>query len=279
MRLCLAVLAVLGAATAAATEVPLYPEFSDGFDPTVDSVFRLGALQLRDPHVFVNVQLGPVTLCTDVTDLPSAGLNAQIAASLAADDDADGFFDTSPLLVFRPLRNDGRPGIVVSTTGACSVAPPLACSVDPAAVPTARRYLAMNLSGSNHCLEPLSGTTSNWGGGAAVVPQPGGSCYATKAADLVLSTGALDIPLFAAAFGAPLPGGGSTGGGLMRGFLRASDAATLIVPVNGTDMTLASVLPGGAGSCKANVTGGVDTWNGVSGWWFYFEYRQDAALP
>uniref|UniRef100_UPI0021493323 hypothetical protein n=1 Tax=Tahibacter caeni TaxID=1453545 RepID=UPI0021493323 len=67
-------------------------------------------------------------------------------------------------------------------------------------------------------------------------------------------------------------------GGLLRGFLRASDAAAITVPVNGTNTTLAALLPGGAGSCRANLPGGVDSWNGESGWWFYFEYRQDAAL-
>jgi hypothetical protein len=271
-----AVLLAVFASPVLATEVSLDLLHSDGFEASAPSAFRLGALMLRDPHVFVPVPLGPVTLCADATDLADVGLNPQIAASLAADANADGRYDTSPLLVFDPLRGDGAPGRVVSRSGDCSVATPLQCTPDTLAAAT-RSYRAFTLAGSDHCLEPLAGTTSNWTG-AAAVPQPGGHCYATTVADLVLSTGAVTIPLFDTAFGAPVPAStGSTGGGLLRGFLRATDAATITVPVNGNTMTLASLLPGGVGSCRANGAGGVDTWNGESGWWFYFEFRQDAA--
>lgn len=260
-----------------ATEVSLDLRYFDGFEAPAPSVFRLGELMLRDPHVFLPVLFGPITLCTDVTDLVDVGLNPQIAASLAADANTDGRFDSSPLLVFDPLRGDGAPGHLVSRGGDCSVAAPLQCTPDTAAA-AVRSYRAFTLSGSDHCLEPLAGTTSSWAGGIAV-PQPGGHCYATTAADMVLSTGTVTIPLFDTAFGAPVPAAtGSTGGGLLRGFLRAADAATITVPVNGNTLPLSSLLPGGAGSCRASGVGGVDTWNGESGWWFYFEYRQDAAV-
>lgn len=280
MRIAVLPLIAVAAAAgpAAASEVVLDLLHFDGFEAPAPTAFRLGALMLRDPHVFVPVPLGPVTLCTDATDVADVGLNPQIAASLAADADANGRYDTSPLLVFEPLRGDGLPGRVSDRNGDCSVATPLQCT-PAAAVTPARAYRSFTLAGSDHCLEPLAGTTSTWTSGAPV-PQPGGACYATTAADLVLNTGAVAIPLFDTRFGAPLPANvGSTGGGLLRGFLRASDAAVITVPVNGSNMTLASLLPGGAGSCRANLAGGVDSWNGESGWWFYFEYRQDAALP
>lgn len=271
-----AILLALFASPVLATEVSLDLLQFDGFEAPAPSVFRLGALMLRDPHVFVPVLFGPITLCTDATDLVDVGLNPQIAASLAADANTDGRFDSSPLLVFDPLRGDGAPGHLVSRGGDCSVATPLQCTPDTLAA-AVRSYRAFTLTGSDHCLEPLAGTTSSWAGGVAV-PQPGGHCYATTAADMVLSTGTVTIPLFDTAFGAPVPAAaGSTGGGLLRGFLRAADAATILVPVNGNTMTLASLLPGGAGSCRADGPGGVDTWSGESGWWFYFEFRQDAA--
>lgn len=262
-----------------ASEVPLLFDFGDGFELPASSLYRLGQLQLRDPHVFVPVPLGGTTLCTDATDLPSVGLNAQIAANLAADSNSDGQLDTSPLLLFRPLDNGARPGVTTSTTGSCSVATPRVCSVDTGPAASVRRHGVFDLSATPtvHCLEPLAGTTSSWGSGAPV-PQPGGICYASSAADIVLDTGAADIPLLGTAFAAPLPAAtGSTGGGLMRGFLRAADAATIMVDINGSSRSLASLLPGGAGSCKPDVAGGVDTRNGESGWWFYFEYRQDAV--
>lgn len=269
--------AACAAGAAHAAEVPLHIEFSDGFEDLPLTAFRLGALQLRDPHVFVPVPLGPTTICTDATDLPGVGLNAQIAAGLAADENADGRLDSSPLLVFRALRSDGGFAQVNSVAGDCSVAAPTQCTPAAAAPQPPRAYRAFNLSGSDRCLEPLPGTTSSWSSGPAV-PTPGGSCYVSTAADLLFDAGGVQIPLYGTSFAAPLPAlSGSTGGGLMRGFLRASDAATITVPVNGNTMTLASLLPGGAGSCRANLPGGIDTRNGESGWWFYFEYRQDAV--
>lgn len=262
----------------AAAEASVDPSFYDDFENSPEALFRIGQLQLRDPHVFVSIDIGPISFCGDATDTAEVGLNAQIAASLAADADTNGRYDTSPLLAFAPLRTDGKRSRISLRDGDCSVAAPLQCT--PAATPaTPRYYQAFTLGSGDYCIEPVPGTTSTWSGGIAL-PQPGGQCYATALGDLVLSTGTVDIPLFDTKLGAPLPATtGSTGGGLLRGFLRASDAATITVPVDGTPRTLASLLPGGAGSCQANVTGGVDTWNGESGWWFYFEYRQDAATP
>lgn len=277
MSLRAALLFVACTAAVQAAEVPLLIEFNDGFELPTPATVRLGALQLRDPHVFVPVPLGPTTLCTDATDLPSVGLNAQIAASLAADADANGRLDSSALLLLQPPRASGLAAPVRSAGGDCSVATPTSCGIVAATPVVLRFYQSFNLGGSDHCLEPLPGTSSTWSS-APPIPLPGGNCYATTAANLVLDTGSAQIPLYDTAFGAPVPAAsGSTGGGLMRGFLRAADAALIEVPVNGTNRSLASMLPGGAGSCRADVPGGVDTRNGEQGWWFYFEYRQDAV--
>lgn len=271
-----AVLAAVAATPATAVEAFVDTAFFDGFENPAPQVFRLGQLQLRDPHVFVPINVGPISFCGDGTDTASVGLNAQIAASLSADSDANGRYDTSPLLAFSPLRTDGKRARMTTREGDCSVAMPLQCT--PAAPTTPPRYYqTFNLGSGDTCVGPLAGTTSTWAG-AAPIPQPGGQCYATTVADLVLSTGTVAIPLFDTKFGAPVPTvGASTGGGLLRGFLRASDAATIMIPIDGTPRSLASLLPGGAGSCQADVPGGVDTWNGEAGWWFYFEYRQDSA--
>jgi hypothetical protein len=273
----IAVAAAAAALPVAASEAFVETAFFDGFENPAPQLFRLGQLQLRDPHVFVPVNVGPISFCGDATDTAGVGLNAQIAASLAADSDGNGRYDTSPLLAFSPLRTDGLRARMTTREGDCSVASPLQCT--PAAPTTPPRYFqTFNLGSGNYCIEPIAGTTSTWSGGVAL-PQPGGQCYATTVADLVLSTGAIAIPLFDTKFGAPVPTiGASTGGGLLRGFLRASDAATIMVPVDGTPRSLASLLPGGTGSCQPNVAGGIDTWNGESGWWFYFEYRQDSAI-
>ncbi|HSX59203.1 MAG TPA: hypothetical protein VLF18_03285 [Tahibacter sp.] len=273
-----AVAALAAAIPSKAAEVSVDATFYDDFEQSPQALFRLGQLQLRDPHVFVPINVGPISFCGDATDTASVGLNAQIAASLGADADANGRYDTSPLLVFAPFRTDGRRSRVSLREGDCSVATPLQCV--PAATGQAPRYYqTFSLGSGDYCAAPIAGTTSTWAGGIAI-PQPAGQCYATTLGDFVLSTGTVDIPLFDTKLAAPVPTvGASTGGGLLRGFLRASDAATITVPVDGTPRTLASLLPGGAGSCQADVAGGLDNWNGEAGWWFYFEYRQDGALP
>ncbi|MEO8669893.1 MAG: hypothetical protein ABI411_01185 [Tahibacter sp.] len=266
---------MLIASGSSATGVGLDVNFYDDFEAPTPSVFRLGDLKLRDPHVFYNVPVGSFNICTDVTDVATLGLNAQIAASLIQDSDSNGTLDNSPLLVFRPLRADAHPARLQSRAGDCSVATPRTCTPGVGAIDT-RIIESFNVVAPTYCLEPIGGTTSSWGGGAAAVPRPTGLCYLSSEADLVLSAGGLPIPLFDAQYAAPLPNVlADVGGGLMRGFLRESDAALVIVPINGTNQTLASLLPGGVQSCKADVAGGKDTWLGQSGWWFYFEYRQD----
>lgn len=249
--------------------------FIDGLDQPAPTVYRTGALALRDPHVFY--QLIP-TICSDITDVPSIGLNPQIAAAFNGDSDGDGFLDASPMLVFRPFNTSGAAAALEGVAGDCTVAQPTSCTPTAGAQVSRRYYQFFNLGAGDVCLGKLAGTTTNWGSGAQV-PEPSGICYSSTAQDLSLPIGGANIPLLATRYGAPQPmSGAMTGGGLMRGFLRESDANTIMIQIDAnTSVPLAQLLPDGTLSCKTGVAGGKDLFGGVSGWWFYFEYRQDSV--
>ncbi|HEX5123741.1 MAG TPA: hypothetical protein VFV97_10890, partial [Rhodanobacteraceae bacterium] len=70
---------------------------------------------------------------------------------------------------------------------------------------------------------------------------------------------------------------GSTSGGLMRGFLRESDADQIMVDPGTGPVVLSSLLPGGTGSCAAGVTNGLDSDRNEPGWWMYLEVRLDSV--
>ena len=254
-----------GATFAHAGEVPLEVAFADGFEPATPNVFRLGSLALRDPHVFYSI-----VICLDITDQ----LNAQLQDSLDADSDGDGFYDFSPLAVMRPHADDGLPHPFETRDGVCTIAEPVQCEpgVEP---PVSRWYASFDVTPPTVCLGPLPNTTSGY---SPPVPSPGGHCFTSTAVDSSLPFGEVAIPLWDTLLASPWPAAdGSTGGGLMRGFLRESDADQIVVDVSGQSVVLSSVLPGGTGSCAQNVAHGKDTDRDESGWWMYLETRLDAV--
>ena len=86
-RIACAVAVSLLAAFARADEVQVggAGEFSNGFDPVAVPAWRIGALELRDPHVYYSFGA-----CIDVTD----ELNASVQQQLDADADGDGIYDS-----------------------------------------------------------------------------------------------------------------------------------------------------------------------------------------
>lgn len=254
-----------GAATHA-DEVGVDVLIADGFEIAPATVFRIGSMALRDPHVFYTVAF----FCVDGTD----GLNQEIQQQLDADQDGDGFYDGSALAVFRPLDSSGRPGILENQAGLCTTESPPQCApaADP---PISRWYSAFDVNAPTVCLGALPDTTSGY---SPPVPAPDGMCFTTTAVDQTFLLGALSIPLWDTQYAAPWPGTtGSTGGGLLRGFLREADAGQIEVDFGGQTVVLSSLLPDGAGSCATNVAHGKDSDRGEAGWWMYLEYRLDAA--
>ncbi len=248
-----------------ADEVRVDVLFSDGFDPATATAWRIGAFELRDPHVYYRFGV-----CLDVTDT----LNTNLQQQLDADSNGDGFYDTSPLAIMKPYADDGTAHLFESADGSCTTATPSQCT--PGTLPAVPRwYQAFDVTAPTVCLGALPGTTSGY---TPPVPAPGGHCFATTALDTTLALGTLSIPLWDTELAAPWPATtGATSGGLMRGFLRESDADQITVDLGAGPVTLSSVLPGGTGSCATGVTNGIDNDRNEPGWWMYLEYRLDAV--
>ncbi len=264
--------------------------FSDGFESGDASAwslsvggpptaFRFTDLDLRDPHLFVEVVIG-IPLCLDPTDdpLPVVGFsfNQTLEDQLTMDGDGDGLLDTSLLTVFLPLdlSATGRPIEVAG--GLCTA--PLAtttCTEDPSAATLATTYDAID---PGVCLETVPGTTSGYVPGVTEPPEP---CFVTAAESLTVPFGGIEITLVDAQVAATFAGDPPDQliFGLLRGFLREADADLLLLPaefplVGG--QPLSTLLPGGTGNCAAGDDR--DQHLGESGWWFYLNFTADRVL-
>ena len=250
---------------ASADEVFVYVQFANGFEPIPSTVFRMGSLALRDPHVFYPF----ASFCVDGTD----ELNGEIQTQLDADANGDGLYDFSPLVDFTPY-DPSEPGSFGNRDGSCSTDVPSQCTPGIGEA-VWRWYGAGDVVAPTVCMGALPGTTSGYN---PPVPEPGGFCFATTVIDAVFPLPTVSLPLWDTKFAAPWPAtSGSSGGGLMRGFLRESDADNILIDLGGTPIILSSVLPDGTGSCATGVPDGKDIDRGEPGWWMYFEYRLDAV--
>ncbi|MFN7961406.1 MAG: hypothetical protein U0002_09060 [Thermoanaerobaculia bacterium] len=263
------------------------PIFADGFEtgntlawplvvgeaPLVaPEVFRFNTLLVRDPHVFVSV---PLAGCSDFTDTPlpfglGPSFNAQIATSLTTDGDGDTFLDLSPLLQFRPLdvlasalRLDLAQGLCTAPVAGTS------CTLDSAQLP---RTVAYDGLAAGSCLGTVAGTTSGYTPAPTLPTLP---CFVSRAAHHTVQFGDFPLPLRGVQISATFAGIPPTGlaSGLLRGFLRETDAAQVLIPadvplVGGQPITI--LLRGGAGNCAPGDDR--DTFEGVAGWWFYWNF-------
>lgn len=246
-------------------------------DPTLTTPdpFRYSDLDLRDPHLFINV---PVFGCSDFTDMAlplglAPSFNDQLETALTTDSDSDGRLDATFALLMRPFNRNAVN--IRQDYGSLPCTAPLAtttCDVDRTNPPRATPYNGL-MAGS--CLAALAGTTSGY------VPAVSGTiapCFVTVAAAETLDLGGIPLPLvdvqLAASFGAD-PVNLLTSG-LMRGFLSeaTADATTLpaALPIVG-GQPLSILLRGGTGNCAAGDDR--DTHMGISGWWFYFAWEAE----
>lgn len=226
-------------------------------DPTA---FRLNSLRLLDPHAFATFGI-----CLDGTDL----LNTSLNDAITMDGDMDGVLDLSMAIVFRPLDPSRSTTPVevhfpdcTATATACTAAAP---GGTPPVITTA------NNDSTTNCLAPAGGTTSGYNPGVPTVAAP---CFASDPAPVSITVQGTQITLSDAQIGATYSGTPATSltGGLLKGFISEADAQAIMFTLPdppGGIVSLASVLPGGAGNC--NNGDDRDTHNGVSGWWMYFD--------
>jgi len=236
-------------------------------------VFRLQDLDLRDPHLYLDV---PLAGCVDFTDdaLPfglGPSFNEQLGSALAGDvDPADGVLDASYLLAFRPFLESAVGERLDLQSGACTAPESTtACAPDLAGVPQTVLYDGV---GTGTCLEPLPGTTSGY---LPAIVAPAAPGFASGERTLLLGFGDLALPLAGARVGARFADApvDHLSDGLLLGFLAESDADQILLPadlplVGGQPFSV--LLPGGSGNCAAGDDR--DLRDGVPGWWFYFVF-------
>jgi hypothetical protein len=246
------------------TRVPALP---------LPDAFRVLDLDLRDPHVFIDI---PVFGCVDFTDddLP-AGLgpsfNDSLQTALETDGDGDGFLDFSFILGFRPFAETAADERIDAGCGLCTD-PPAAttCDWDRAfAIPRTTTYDGIT---AGVCLDALPGTTSGYSPAVAGTVAP---CVRTDIGlvpIIVLVVEGIAIVLEEGQIAGTLVGDPvfRLEGGLVRGFLSEAVANTIMLPSPLGDIPLSSLLPGGQGNCAAGDDR--DLLEDVSGWWFYLEH-------
>lgn len=274
---------LLAASLPLAAQTPIHPDdfesgntfawdFSLGETSLVPPLaFRVEDLDLRDPHLFVDV---PIAGCSDFTDAPlpfglGPSFNARIATAIATDGDGDGFLDLSILLLFRPF-DQAAAGLRLDTArGSCP--PPASatsCGLDLSVLPQTSGYSSFE---AGVCLETVPDTTSGY---SPVIVEPGPPCFTSEnRARLPLELEGIVLPLRDVQAGAALLGDPVTGlgEGLLRGFLTEADANATLLPadlplIGGEPISI--LLPGGAGSCAPGDDR--DMHLGAAGWWFYF---------
>jgi cysteine-rich repeat protein len=232
------------------------------------TAFRIKTLSLVDPDIFANA-----LNCAKLTGT----VNNQLKASLTGDTNPkDGFYDLSPMLIFRPLAQDKASSELDFVLGQCSITDGT-CSIAG----------AMSYSATEHnkasglCL--AAGADHDNGG---VVNAPTDDCFYNDAATIHISLQGADITLQDAQIAAVYNADPATGltKGLIRGFLSQADADATTLPatlpiIGGQPV---SALLGGDEYCPGSDSsaGGVnqeDSYNGQRGWFFYLNFTAATA--
>ncbi len=230
------------------------------------AVFRINDLDLRDPHIFIDL-IG----CRDVTDTALVGfsLNGELQTNIQTDGDADGYLDLSTLIEFLPLDQSQATNLMVYGGAQCTA--PMAgtqCG------PITNQMLAGDaaLSAAVQCLTFHSGTVRPY---APAITSTSAPCFASPLGTLNLDLGGIPLTLHDAQLAATFVDNPAQSlvTGLLRGFITETDANATTIPatfplVGG--QPLSALLPGGNANCATHSD--VDLENNVRGWWFYLNF-------
>lgn len=237
------------------------------------TAYRFTDLDLRDPHAYMVI---PGLGCADVTNLAfgGAGINPNMQSSIQGDAEPDGLLDVSYLLLFDPVDPGSAGGVLTYRPGDCT-APMAGTTCAPGT--SASQLLSFSNLSSGLCLQPIAGTTT--GTYSPAITSPAAPCFV--AGTFVWTMYMAGIPLMlrdaeiAATYGAGTPPG-TVVNGLIRGFLTESDANNTTIPFSyplAGGQALSSILPGGTNSCISHSA--KDVKDGVTGWWFYFNFTAE----
>ena len=242
------------------------PPGEDGEPDCTPSAYRVGTLQLRDPHAFAGVG----ALCFDVTGV----VNGNIKTRMNGDEDEDGYLDASIAMTFRPMVTDGVSPTELSVAQCTAPSEGTVCS-------TNEQYDTIAYSKEfGECLAPFPGTTSGF---SPSITTPVDSCFSTAPVQMVVSLANMDLDLEAGQLAARFPIDPSASGtteanltsGLMVGFLPESAADTIVLPddlpiVGGKPFS--SILSGGTDNCDDKDARDVGPDGVTMGWWMYLNF-------
>ena len=246
----------------------------DRFEAHELELFRIDRLALRDPHLFVEVEVFGFPVCVDATDpnddFDAPSFNGIVDATLNEDGSGDGNLDESPLLVFQPRGWPGGSGALALGDGECTApAETTTCSL----VDTGPRGWFDNRDDAGLCRGALPDTPSDQNY-QPPIPEIEAPCFATHPAPVSIDLADLALELAGASVSGSWTqlAGERIDPGQLRGFLSEADAEAIIIPedidiIGG--QPLASLLPGGDGNCAAHDDR--DEFGGETGWWFYFD--------
>jgi hypothetical protein len=242
------------------------------------TAFRIVDLDLRDPHVWINV--APFG-CFDFTDdaLPlglGPSFNESLQTAIETDGDGDGLLDFSFILGFRPFSEGAVDLRIDAGCGLCTD-PPATTTCDwdrQVVIPRTTSYDGLS---AGVCLEALPGTTSGYNPPVAPTLGP---CVVTDIGPVpivILVIGGVPIILDEGRISGSLVGTPvfRLEDGLVRGFLSEAVADAILLPGPAGDIVLSSLLPGGQGSCAPGDDR--DILDDTPGWWFYLEHVAEEA--
>jgi hypothetical protein len=237
----------------------------------VSTFFRFNDMDLRDPHVHLSV---PIFGCRDATDIPVLGqwaFNDELQTAIQTDADSNGLLDLSLLIELMPMDQSLASNPMQFGSADCSA--PLASTICFSRMRVLGLEGAASLSTAGTCLSPVVGTARPY---TPAIVETTAPCFVSSAGTVVLDVGGLPVPLEDAQVAATFVGNPAnhTINGLLRGFISETVADATLIPddiplVGGQPLSL--VLPGGTGNCA--VHSDKDVRNGVSGWWFYFNFQ------
>jgi hypothetical protein len=230
-------------------------------DNDCPAAYRITSLTLMDPHTFAGGAIGG---CNDVTTIT----NNSAQNAIDHDQNNDGYFDDSTVIVFRPLLQTGGTTTPASLyfQAKCTTT---ATTCKPGSIASAA-LTASNLT-SGTCLTPVSGSTKPYN---PAVTDATGPCFSTGASNMTATILGATVSVQAAQIGGTYMGGPATG--VMNGLYAAFVTQTVADSTNvlGTQK-MSSFLPGGTGNC--NMMSDKDTYNSTSGWWVYYNFTATAV--
>ena len=227
--------------------------------PQPPAAFRITQLAMRDPHLYLD---GFNNSCND----SSMFADGAIQRPIDHDDNNDGYFDDSQVIVLRPLaQGDGAMTPVSVYFGAQCTANATTCM--PGTLAPGNDTATSAATGT--CLTTLAGTTKPYN--PAVTPATG-PCFSTGAINMTATIFGTQVPLQQVQVGATYTGSPATGmmNGVIRGFVTEADAEASDISLGIFTAKLARLLPGGQNNC-ANFSD-MDMLGTTRGWWIYFNF-------